>query len=100
MVSNGLTLQIELEVKINITMVGIDECLFENFYCEDSCTNELTISTVPYMVNSNKTSLVSVRAEVIPECVCAARDYSKWESCSTVECYNGGRCIELGVGVT
>lgn len=80
-------------------MVGIDECVFENVYCEDSCTNELIISPVPYMINSNKTSLVSVRAEVIPDCVCAARDNSKWESCQTVKCFNGGRCIQLGNGV-
>lgn len=101
---NGLVAQhresIEASVGINITMVGIDECIFENFYCEDSCTNELTVSSVPYMVNSNKTSLVSVRAEVIPECVCAARDFSKWESCRKVECFNGGRCVESGIGVT
>ena len=29
----------ERELGINITMVGIDECLYENENCEGSCTN-------------------------------------------------------------
>ena len=29
------------------------------------------------MVNANKTSLVGVRVEVVPECVCGARNFAK-----------------------
>ena len=42
---NGIMLRhredFESELNINITMVGIDECLYENENCEGSCTNNL-----------------------------------------------------------
>ncbi|KAK9710914.1 Laminin G domain [Popillia japonica] len=95
---NGIVLmhreEIEKEVDINITMVGIDECLYENQMCEGSCTNTLDISALPYMVNANKTSLVGVRVDVLAECTCGARNFSKDENCKNNPCYNGGRCIE------
>lgn len=94
---NGIVLmhreEIEKEVGINITMVGIDECLYEQM-CEGSCTNTLDISALPYMVNANKTALVGVRIDVIAECTCGARNFSKEENCRNNHCYNGGRCIE------
>lgn len=89
----------EKELDINITMVGIDECLYENQNCEGSCTNNLEISSVPYMVDANKTALVGVRVEVVPECVCGARNFVKPESCHSHVCYNGGRCLEGRWGV-
>ena len=61
--------------------------------------SSLEISPVPYMVNANKTSLVGVRVEVVPECVCGARNFAKVETCSTHVCYNGGRCLEGRWGV-
>lgn len=94
---NGIVLmhreEIENDVGINITMVGIDECLYEQM-CEGSCTNTLDISALPYMVNANKTALVGVRIDVIAECTCGARNFSKEENCRNSPCYNGGRCIE------
>lgn len=99
---NGIVLmhreEIEKDVGINITMVGIDECLYENQQCEGSCTNTLDISSLPYMVNANKTSLVGVRVDVIAECTCGARNFSKAENCRTSPCYNGGRCMETRYG--
>ena len=100
---NGILLrhreEFEKELNINITMVGIDECLYENEYCQGSCTNSLEISHIPYMVNANKTALVGVRVEVVPECICGARNFAKPESCQTHVCYNGGRCLEGRWGV-
>ena len=61
-------------------MVGIDECLHENSNCEGSCTNSLEISSLPYMVNANRTSLVGVRVLVEAECVCGARNFEKQEA--------------------
>ncbi|XP_076224094.1 neural-cadherin isoform X3 [Nomia melanderi] len=101
---NGMVLmhreEIEKEVGINITMVGIDECYYENEMCEGSCTNTLDISSLPYMVNANKTALVSVRVDVIAECTCGARNFSKGESCRNSPCYNGGRCVEGRFGLS
>jgi len=84
--------QIEKDVGINITMVGIDECYYENEMCEGSCTNTLDISNLPYMVNANRT--------VIAECTCGARNFSKGESCRNSPCYNGGRCVEDRFGLS
>lgn len=93
--------QIELSVGINITMVGIDECLYENVMCEgSSCTNALDISNIPYMVNANRTALVGVRVDVEAECTCGARNFSKAETCRNSPCYNGGRCVEGRNGLT
>lgn len=101
---NGIVLmhreEIERDVGINVTMVGIDECLYENHNCEGSCTNALDISTLPYMVNANKTALVGVRVDVLAECTCGARNFSKAESCRSSPCFNGGRCIETRYGLT
>ncbi|XP_048486050.1 neural-cadherin isoform X3 [Plutella xylostella] len=101
---NGVVLmhreEIERAVGINITMVGIDECLYENQQCEGSCTNVLDISNLPYMVNANKTALVGVRVDVIAECTCGARNFTQAETCRTSPCYNGGRCIEGKYGLT
>ncbi|KAL5279010.1 hmr-1.2 family protein [Megaselia abdita] len=99
---NGIVLmnreEIEKDVGINITMVGIDECLYENQMCEGSCTNTLDISSLPYMVNANKTALVGVRVDTLAECTCGARNFTKEESCQNSPCYNGGRCIETRYG--
>ncbi|XP_014204908.2 neural-cadherin-like [Copidosoma floridanum] len=101
---NGIVLmnreEIEKDVGINITMVGIDECFYENEVCEGSCTNTLDISNTPYMVNANRTALVGVRVDVIAECTCGARNFSKSESCRTSPCYNGGRCVEGRYGLS
>jgi len=101
---DGIVLQnreeIELEVGINITMVGINECMMENLACEGSCTNMMEVSTLPYLINANKTALVSVRVEVQPECTCGARNFSREESCRTNPCHNGGRCVEGRYGIS
>ncbi|XP_067623205.1 neural-cadherin isoform X2 [Eurosta solidaginis] len=99
---NGIVLmnreEIEKDVGFNITMVGIDECLYENQMCEGSCTNTLDISSLPYMVNANKTALVGVRVDTLAECTCGARNFSKPESCRNTPCYNGGRCVDTRFG--
>ncbi|GFR26878.1 neural-cadherin [Trichonephila clavata] len=93
---------IEQEVGINITMVGIDECLFENLNCETSCTNVLMVDRQPIVVNANRTSFVGVNTWVQPKCVCGARDFSEIETCRKrpQPCYNGGRCFESYGGVS
>ncbi|XP_050321161.1 putative neural-cadherin 2 isoform X1 [Bactrocera neohumeralis] len=100
---NGVVLmhreEVEKEVGINITMVGIDECLFERRHCEGSCTNHVEIhNRTPYTVSVNKTALVGVRLNTSAECVCKARTFSREETCRTHHCYNGGRCVDTRSG--
>ena len=101
---NGIVLQhreeIEADVGINITMVGINECLGENQACEGSCTNIMEVITLPYLINANKTALVGVRVDIQPECTCGARNFTREESCRNNPCHNGGRCVEGRYGVT
>jgi hypothetical protein len=100
---NGILLRhredFEKDLGVNITMVGIDECLFENENCDGSCTNSLDIDPMPYTVNANMTSHVGVNVKVVPECMCGARTFDKPESCLSHVCYNGGRCLEGRWGV-
>ncbi|KFM57364.1 Neural-cadherin, partial [Stegodyphus mimosarum] len=87
---------IEQIVGVNITMVGIDECYYED-KCEDSCTNYLSVlGDRPATVNANRTSLVGVYARVVAKCTCGARDFSAMESCKTrpKPCYNDGICSD------
>ncbi len=94
---NGILLRhreaFEQELGVNITLVGIDECLF-NESCNGSCTNILATSPNPYTINANMSSIVGVQARIHPECVCGARFFDTPESCQSHMCYNGGRCLE------
>lgn len=95
--------QIEREVGINITMIKIDECMYENVACESSCTNELVVDNLPKMVNANRTSLVGVNAYIKARCVCGAREEDIPKRCRYLPyknpCLNGGRCMETRGGV-
>lgn len=86
-------------VGINITMVGIDECLSES-QCEGSCTNKLSFSKQPLVINANRTAFVGVHAFVEPLCTCGARNFSRPETCRDhpPPCLNGGRCTDSSVG--
>ncbi|XP_050530665.1 neural-cadherin isoform X3 [Daktulosphaira vitifoliae] len=99
---NGLILmhreEIEKDVGINITMVGIDECLYEYATCEASCTNVVEINALPYMVNANKTALVGVRIDSNAECTCGARNFTSMDTCRNSPCLNGGRCTDTKNG--
>ncbi|GAB6020929.1 hypothetical protein CHUAL_003573 [Chamberlinius hualienensis] len=87
--------KLEEIVGVNITMIGIDECLYENVNCDDSCSNELEVSEIPYVVVANKSCLAGVRSEVVAQCTCTARNFTHLENCGTIHCYNGGSCLTL-----
>ncbi|UYV67730.1 hmr-1 [Cordylochernes scorpioides] len=93
---------IEQRVGINITMVGIDECLAEGLHCEGSCTNTLMVDSHPIIVNANRTAFVGVNTWIKPRCVCGARDFSKAETCRVKPppCLNGGRCTDGTSGIS
>uniref|UniRef100_T1ILH8 Neural-cadherin n=1 Tax=Strigamia maritima TaxID=126957 RepID=T1ILH8_STRMM len=94
---NGLLNQhsseIESELDIKLEMIGIDECLYEFYNCESSCSNELVIYDKPYKVSTKNTALVGIRAFVKHNCVCAARENFHSETmCKWNSCYNRGVC--------
>ncbi|XP_064094830.1 neural-cadherin-like [Macrobrachium nipponense] len=89
---------IETKLGISIIMIGINECLDESVPCDGSCTSNLVISDEPYLVDANRTSVVSVNVNVIPECACQAIDFSianvkKQTACRPKPCKNRGKCI-------
>lgn len=90
--------EIEREIGLNITMVGINECLSEQHYCEGSCTHRLQINKTPFLVNANRTALVGVHLLSEAECMCRARNFTIEHSCRTLDCFNGGRCVETRNG--
>ncbi|XP_050595073.1 DE-cadherin isoform X1 [Bombus affinis] len=100
------TEEIERELKTDILLVNIDECLIEKQHCNNTCRNYLNVSTVPYPVYTNISSFVGVRAVVDPQCTCHVAE--------PIVCLNGGtpladrcecppglegpRCELLGIG--
>ncbi|XP_054283546.1 neural-cadherin-like [Macrosteles quadrilineatus] len=90
---------IEEAVKLNITMVGVDECVDERRHCEGSCTSRLEVGGSS-LVNANTTVLAGVRVVAVAECLCGALDYSRPETCRSRPCFNGGRCIEGRYGIS
>ena len=89
---------IERELGLNITMVGIDECLNELSPCDGSCTNTLRVEPYPHVVNANRTSIVGVYTRVVPVCECAARRLDEIDGCNSQPpfCLNGGKCTMQG----
>ena len=85
---------IERELGLNITMVGIDECMNELSPCDGSCTNVLRVEPYPHVVNANRTSLVGVYTRVVPECECAAKRFDEIDGCNSQPpyCLNNGKC--------
>ncbi|XP_032691269.1 DE-cadherin [Odontomachus brunneus] len=74
--------EIEHEMRADILLVNIDECLFEKMHCNNSCRSYLNASTVPYSVYTNISSFVGVRAVMDPQCTCHVAE--------PIVCLNGG----------
>ncbi|RWS06307.1 Pt1-cadherin-like protein [Dinothrombium tinctorium] len=87
------------EVGINITMIGIDECLIEGLHCDGSCTSSVEFNRQSIVVNANETAFVGLNVWSQPKCVCTARDFTEAEICRTRPCLNGGRCSDTRSGI-
>ncbi|EGI65090.1 DE-cadherin [Acromyrmex echinatior] len=98
--------EIEREMKANILLMNIDECLFEKLHCNNSCRNFLNTSTVPYVVYTNTSSFVGVRAVADPLCTCHMAEpivclnggTPLVERCECPPGLEGPRCELLGIG--
>lgn len=69
----------------------MDECVKE--VCKDGCTNVLTVSSKPSLVNANGSSLVGVMSVVRAECGCGTDDGVSPLECSPSSCLHGGICV-------
>ncbi|XP_046766540.1 cHz-cadherin isoform X3 [Gallus gallus] len=85
---------------INITQIGIDECVTANCTHSSGCISKYEHSHVPTITTAGSISLVSVTVLSSALCSCAARE-SPHLSCSSYQtnpCLNGGTCVDTDLG--
>ncbi|NXY89018.1 CADN protein, partial [Alcedo cyanopectus] len=92
--------QLESTLDINITQIGIDECVAANCTHSSGCISRHEQSPVPTITTAGSVSLVSVTVQSRALCVCAARESSHLP-CSAYQaspCLNGGTCMDTEFG--
>ncbi|KAM6102160.1 neural-cadherin-like isoform 6-T6 [Theristicus caerulescens] len=85
---------------INITQIGIDECMTANCTQSSGCISKHEQSHVPTITTAGSISLVSVTVLSHALCGCAARE-SPHLSCSSYQtnpCLHGGTCVDTDLG--
>ncbi|XP_071594073.1 neural-cadherin-like isoform X2 [Heliangelus exortis] len=85
---------------INITQIGIDECVTANCTHSTGCISKHEQSHLPTITKAGSFSLVSVTVLSHAVCGCAARE-SPHLSCSSYQtnpCLNGGTCMDTDFG--
>ncbi|XP_058849785.1 neural-cadherin-like [Acipenser ruthenus] len=87
--------ELQSVLQLNVTQVHVDECVQTD--CRDSagCSNHLTVSDTPTVVDSGNMSLVSLTVGVDAVCTCSSREHLH-QSCSSYPrnpCHNGGICM-------
>uniref|UniRef100_A0A8D0HKE9 Neural-cadherin n=1 Tax=Sphenodon punctatus TaxID=8508 RepID=A0A8D0HKE9_SPHPU len=91
---------LETILDINITQVGIDECVTTNCSHSTGCVSRNDYSPVPTITTAGSVLLASVTILSSAQCTCAARE-SQHLSCSSYRinpCFNGGTCIDTELG--
>jgi len=92
--------QLENNLDINITQIGIDECVTANCTHSSGCISKHEQSHAPTITTAGSVSLVSVTVRSRALCGCAARE-SPHLSCSSYQtnpCLNGGTCVDADLG--
>ncbi|KAG7473620.1 hypothetical protein MATL_G00097750 [Megalops atlanticus] len=87
-------------LQVNISQVHIDECTAMDCGGSGGCSNHLTISDTPTVVDSGSMSLVSVTVTATAVCSCLGREHLH-QMCSSYPqnpCHNGGVCIDSQSG--
>ncbi|KAK1161935.1 neural-cadherin-like [Acipenser oxyrinchus oxyrinchus] len=87
--------ELQSVLQLNVTQVHVDECVQTD--CSDSagCSNHLTVSDTPTVVDSGNMSLVSLTVGVNAVCTCSSREHLH-QSCASYPrnpCHNGGICM-------
>ena len=93
-----MSLQLGKALGMPVAQVPINECLKE--VCDSGCTNQLTISNEPTLVNANGSSLVGVTAIIKANCSCSQNDGLSPLLCTPNSCLHGGICIYNHVSQT
>ncbi|KFQ07158.1 Neural-cadherin, partial [Leptosomus discolor] len=92
--------RLENILDINITQIGIDECVTANCTHSSGCISKHEQSHVPTITTAGSVSLVSVTVLSRALCGCEARE-SPHLSCSSYQtnpCLNGGTCVDTDLG--
>ncbi|KAH0617555.1 hypothetical protein JD844_015936 [Phrynosoma platyrhinos] len=92
--------RLETILNINITQVGIDECVTANCSHSTGCISKTEFSPLPTIITSGSVLLASVTVLSSAQCTCEARE-RKHHSCSSYRinpCFNSGTCMDTELG--
>ncbi|KFV19902.1 Neural-cadherin, partial [Tauraco erythrolophus] len=92
--------EIQSALQLSISQIDIDECRSANCSEGNSCTNHLTVSDIPTVMDTGSVSFGSVTTTINAVCTCSARDrvHQSCSSYSQSPCLNGGMCIDTSNG--
>uniref|UniRef100_A0ABM5ETP5 Neural-cadherin-like n=1 Tax=Pogona vitticeps TaxID=103695 RepID=A0ABM5ETP5_9SAUR len=89
--------KIQLALGVNVSQTDVDECQRTDCSGSSGCTNYITVSDTPTVMDTGSVSLVSITTSISAVCTCAARERIH-RSCSSYShnpCFNGGTCIDM-----
>ncbi|KAM9423006.1 neural-cadherin [Salvelinus alpinus] len=87
-------------LQVNVSQVHVDECANTDCGGSGGCSNVLSVSDTPTVVDSGSMSLVSVAVESMAVCSCSGREHVH-KICSSYPrnpCFNGGICVDTQSG--
>ncbi|XP_042677339.1 LOW QUALITY PROTEIN: neural-cadherin-like [Centrocercus urophasianus] len=88
--------EVQSALQVSISQIDVDECRSANCSEGSGCTNHLSVSNIPTVVDAGSVSLVSVMTTSSAVCTCAARNrvHQPCSSYAHSPCLNGGMCID------
>uniref|UniRef100_H0ZFH7 Neural cadherin n=1 Tax=Taeniopygia guttata TaxID=59729 RepID=H0ZFH7_TAEGU len=84
----------EVALQLNISQIDVDECRSAN--CSEGCTNHLSVSDIPTVMDTGSVSFVSLSTSSHGLCSCSARErlHQPCSSYPRSPCLNGGLCVD------
>uniref|UniRef100_A0A803W497 Uncharacterized protein n=1 Tax=Ficedula albicollis TaxID=59894 RepID=A0A803W497_FICAL len=81
-------------LQLTISQIDVDECRSAN--CSEGCTNHLSVSDIPTVMDTGSVSFVSLSTSSHGICSCWARErlHQPCSSYPRSPCLNGGICID------